>query len=487
MKTLKLPPLFAVLFVLINAASSQAAVLYFGTSGGGSGWIGNSWGSSPSGPYTSPWTAGSDAYFDPSASQTINTNGNISAGAITIGNTTTGAQTVRVQGGNTLTFNSVNFLDTANTDTFRVSNVAVSGFNVNGGGLVNFDGVAPAAINGTISVATGNATSTIGTNINFNTAGWTSNATNFVLNGSSTGGNKSAQVSFNIAGTHNIGSLSGNAITSNPNALGGLGSVTNGVNVVVNQSTNTTFTAYIALGATEASVGTLTMNGTGRLTLDAANAFYVNVNASGSRFVINNGAIVVGNTNTNTGAGDYNPITINNGGTLASDATGRTLVGSSQTVSAGAFTGGSNTNGFTVTTGGTTSKIDPTGAFAVTKLDATLGARLLIDSATDKLNLFTLTGTSGAGNFVIDLTGFSGIAANTTYSVLSWQTGTGVDLADFSAALQNGWSLNSSFGTGGFRFNGNNLELQVVPEPATWGLLAASLTVVMVLRRRRLR
>jgi hypothetical protein len=116
-----------------------------------------------------------------------------------------------------------------------------------------------------------------------------------------------------------------------------------------------------------------------------------------------------------------------------------------------------------------------------------LGARLLIDSATDKLNLFTLTGTSGAGNFVIDLTGFSGIAANTTYSVMSWQAGTGVDLADFSAALQNGWSLNSAFGTGGFRFNGNSLELQVVPEPSTWALVAASLAGVMVLRRRRLR
>ncbi len=385
-----------------------------------------------------------------------------------------------------MTLSSVNFLDTANTDTFRISGVVTSAFNVNGGGIVQFDGTGT-AVNGTISVATGNATSTIGTNINFNTAGWTSNATNFNLNGSSTGGNKSAQVGFNVTGTHNIGSLSGNAITSNPNALGGLSSVTNGVNVVVNQSTNTTFTAYIALGATEASVGTLTMNGTGRLTLDAANAFYVNVNASGSRFVINNGAIVVGNTNTNTLAGDYNPITINNGGTLASDATGRTLVGSSQTVSAGAFTGGSNTNGFTVTTGGTTSKIDPTGAFAVTQLDATLGARLLIDSATDKLNLFTLTGTSGAGNFVIDLTGFSGIAANTTYSVMSWQAGTGVDLADFSAALQNGWSLNSAFGTGGFRFNGNSLELQVVPEPSTWALVAASLAGVMVLRRRRLR
>jgi hypothetical protein len=47
------------------------------------------------------------------------------------------------------------------------------------------------------------------------------------------------------------------------------------------------------------------------------------------------------------------------------------------------------------------------------------------------------------------------------------------------------WGLTSGNETGTFAQATGDLGLNVVPEPATWALLAFSLTTVMVLRRRR--
>ena len=116
------------------------------------------------------------------------------------------------------------------------------------------------------------------------------------------------------------------------------------------------------------------------------------------------------------------------------------------------------------------------------------GASFFLSSGTIKLQLgtsldqlvssgtgaFTITG----GAFALDVTGV-GFSYSSTYAVLSGFGGansvsglsfTGYDTGNYTASL----------GTNGV------LSFAAVPEPATWALLAFSLTTIMVMRRRRL-
>ncbi len=90
--------------------------------------------------------------------------------------------------------------------------------------------------------------------------------------------------------------------------------------------------------------------------------------------------------------------------------------------------------------------------------------------------------TKGSGSFfTFDFGNTGDIATARTYTLMTAAGGFGTFAAgDFSYT-----GLNTG-ATGSFNINGNNLEfITVVPEPATWALLAFSLTTVMVLRRRR--
>ena len=110
----------------------------------------------------------------------------------------------------------------------------------------------------------------------------------------------------------------------------------------------------------------------------------------------------------------------------------------------------------------------------------------------DGWTAIALTNTAGSGltkGGALTLT-LSGITAG-TYSLTSGSGFSGT----FSSANVNGSALTASGANfsgsdiGGFNYSytnaSNQLVVSAVPEPATWALLAFSLTTVMVLRRRQ--
>ena len=106
-------------------------------------------------------------------------------------------------------------------------------------------------------------------------------------------------------------------------------------------------------------------------------------------------------------------------------------------------------------------------------------------SLTQTLTVNTGTVSFGAGGFgVANLFGLDNSAPETTYHLINGN-GTintanlnNTDLAHAATLLGGGKSAY-------FQTAGGDLYLVVIPEPATWALLAFSLTAVMVLRRRR--
>ena len=160
-------------------------------------------------------------------------------------------------------------------------------------------------------------------------------------------------------------------------------------------------------------------------------------------------------------------------GTLLIDGT---LGGSGSTsVSTGATIGGTGTiaGALTVSSGGF---LAPgalnTGTFTTT------GSLSLANTATYNL-------ASGSVFHFADLGGGT-IAQNTVFVAIDNTSGSAI------SGMFSGFAEGATFTVGANRFqasyvggNGNDFTLTVVPEPATWALLAFSLTTVMVLRRRR--
>ncbi|MEI6033273.1 MAG: PEP-CTERM sorting domain-containing protein [Verrucomicrobiae bacterium] len=471
--------------VLAGSASLQAQTLYMNPAASGNLTGTAEWATTLNGTYSQAWTDGNNMYFDPTGATTNYTiSANITtAGTITLGNSNSTANIVKMNasGNNTISFANITFLDLTASDTLTYYGPTLPGgsFSVNGRGVFQLSGTPSSAISGTITV-----NSASGANQNaqilFSNSVYSGTSTHIALNGYNA---SNAQLSMVGGATLTIGSLTSNAYAQvGPSGGGGL------TTLIIDQATNTIYASNMggnAFGFTLAKTGLVQKQGSGNLTFSGANAF----TAQYTDFAVAGGMLIAANTNSITTALDYNAIAVNAGGTLASDATGRTLVGNSQTLTGGNITAGANTNGFKVTTAGTSAIIDPTGTFAITELNAANGLTIKIDSASDKLSLFTLTGASAAGTFQLDLTGFSTIANATPYTVLSWLSGTGVDLTDFSATLPSGFVMDIGYGTNGFQTSTagsvTSLQLQVIPEPATWLLLAGGSVFLGLLRRRR--
>ena len=287
--------------------------------------------------------------------------------------------------------------------------------------------------------------------------------------------NQGTPVTLTLGGSNTGNNTIGGAI---PNATGITTSVTKADAGKWIFSGNNTYT-----GATAVTAGTLVLSGIGTVNTSSAinvsggaklvNNSSVAVNAAlidlagsgtGSRAVLGGG--ILGGGSSFTGA-----LTLNNiGDTLSpGNSPGVATFNSGQTW--GAFSYDWETNNFVGTTAGTD----------FDTIAITGGLSLTGGSGSYQLNLLSLT----AGNVPGNVGGFTDQAR--TWNILTTTTG----ITGFNAL---NWTLNttgftsSPAFTGSFSLGvaGNNLVLSyAVPEPATWALLAFSLTTVMVMRRRR--
>ena len=268
------------------------------------------------------------------------------------------------------------------------------------------------------------------------------------------------------SGTLTVGSLASPSTTAvvqvnaNSTAL-----TTTGVLALNNASGSATYAGILKNGGTGTSVNTLSVTKAGAGT-----------------------QVFSGASNTYTGT------TIVNAGTLLIDGT---------------QTGG---GAYTVDSGGALGGIGSIGLASNTNVSVLSGGKLQASSA-DSL-AFTLSGTgilnvSGAlggaqsmfftlaapGSTVVSLSGGLNIGAGVlNFDDFSFTAGTGFNEGIyklFGGTIAPTGTLGSSLiGTisgksSTISLSGNDVLLTVVPEPTTWGLLAFSLTTVMVLRRRR--
>jgi fibronectin-binding autotransporter adhesin len=191
------------------------------------------------------------------------------------------------------------------------------------------------------------------------------------------------------------------------------------------------------------------------------------------------GVLTLGGNNTYTGT------TTVSAGTLLIN--GSTASGSAVTVANGGTLGGTGTiNGaITVNSGGTLSPGNSIGQLTVGSLTLNSGANLvfgLTSNATAGTTYDQIDGTSlilsgGTVNLTLNGIGVQSIALGNTFTLFTGSV-TGFNTTTFNITNNTDW-------TGGWQVSEGSLMLTAIPEPTTWALLAGSLTVLVLLRRRR--
>ena len=221
-------------------------------------------------------------------------------------------------------------------------------------------------------------------------------------------------------------------------------------------------------------------------------------NTTAGMSIIKEGAGVLEFTsNSNTYSGNT---TVSAGTLLVNNTSGSGTGTGSLSVSAGAVLGGSGTVSGATTISGSLRPGNSIGTLTVTNdvtwnagndwvFELGTAATTLADANSGVSTQDLLNITGGTSDFLKG-TGstwtfdFGGVSALGWYKLVDWAGTT-----DFNAGLNTQFSaanLGSGY-TGAFTVDGGTsaLYLNVVPEPATWALLAFSLTTVVVLRRRR--
>jgi len=200
------------------------------------------------------------------------------------------------------------------------------------------------------------------------------------------------------------------------------------------------------------STGTLTKSGAGNLTLTGANTYSGITTISAGTLLIN------GDNSGATGS-----VSVGALGTLGGSGT----IGGAVTVAGNLKPG--NSPGTLTFNDALTLESTATLTLEITGISGGTFDRLIGDGA----NTFTFDGT-----LALDNTGYSATLGDTITVFSNW--------AAFSGSFD---SITGTNLGGGLSWDTSNLgidgSLTVVPEPATWALLAGSLTVVMVFRRRR--
>ncbi|MEI8311382.1 MAG: autotransporter-associated beta strand repeat-containing protein, partial [Verrucomicrobiota bacterium] len=225
-----------------------------------------------------------------------------------------------------------------------------------------------------------------------------------------------------------------------------------------------------AIGLTKLGANTLALTGTntytGATTVSSGTLLINGSTSTSSAINVSSGATLGGN-GTIGGA-----VTVSNGGFLApGNSPGNITVANSVTIADGGAVS-MELNGVDV--GTLYDRITMTGGGSVFTLAGTNNLVLSLGYTPDANTLFFLVDNQGSS-------AISGIFEKLNGVVTDLSQG-----AMFTVSSQQFQiSYTGNVGTNSFAGSGNDLVLQAVPEPATWALLAFSLTTVMVLRRRR--
>lgn len=355
---------------------------------------------------------------------------------------------------------------------------------INNGALRATDGVglpgtSVLALRGGVFESNGTFTRTVGTaagNVNWSTAsgGFAANggALNLNLNGGTASvtwnGSSMVQDSRELI----FGSATADNVVDFQNALNlGSGNVQPRTIRVLDNAGSATDKARISGAITNTTAGmSIIKEGAGVL------EFTSNSNTYSGNTTVNAGTLLVNNTSgSGTGTGS---LSVSAGAVLGGSGT----VSGATTIS-GSLRPGNSIGTLTVTNDVTWNAGDAwvfeLGTAATTLADANSGV-----STQDLLNITGgtsdfLKGTGSSWTF-----DFGGVSSLGWYKLVDWAGTT-----DFNAGLNTQFqatNLGSGY-TGAFTVDGGTsaLYLNVVPEPATWALLAFSLTTVVVLRRRR--
>ncbi|MEI6491959.1 MAG: autotransporter-associated beta strand repeat-containing protein, partial [Verrucomicrobiota bacterium] len=386
-------------------------------------------------------------------------------------NNTTGGATVQNNGTGNLTFTGAAFNVAAFVSATANRTLTLGGANA-GANVIQGAIVDNTAVTGKIALTKAGAGQWILSGTNTYTGGTT------VSNGTLTFLNTAAQPSsgtVNVAAgaTLGLGVSGANAYTSTNVDLLFAGSLTN----VTNNATS--------------NVGIDTTNG---------NFTYTSNVPVSTRGLVKLGA----NTLTLTGNNSYTGATTVSTGTLL--VNGSTASGSTVNVSSGATLGGNGTIGGATTVNGNLSPGNSPGLLtfgSTLTLNGTSTTTMEIVDATGRGTTYDAVNVTGllTYNGTLTLTMASPIA-NTTYGL--FKGALGVDLVSpagnfagitFTGGAYTGtWTFNGTSSLWTASSNGQDfsfdkasgdLLVAAVPEPATWALLAFSLTTVMVLRRRR--
>ncbi len=348
------------------------------------------------------------------------------------------------------------------------------------------DGAGVVAINRVASKAmtlSGNNTFSGGVNLNATTAALTLGHLNALGTGTFTVGGAAVNVTvanaiaktLNLNGANFCGSgnltIEAMTITNTTNAYGKI-----------------TRTGYTSIGSVALSdsatsktlfVGT-TNNGSGEVTGIISNG----AAASGSLVKEGTGTWILSGANTYTGT-----TTVSAGTMIISNTEGSGTGTGTVTVSSGATLGGTGTISGATTISGIAA---PGGGGSIGTLNignnvtwnggATPGAstdwifQLGAGSSADLLNITgdLIRGTGTAFRF--DFAGGTDVG---TFKVVDWTGSTTFAFGDFSYTNLGGGN------TATFAVNGTQLDVTVIPEPATCALLAFALTAAVVFRRRR--
>jgi autotransporter-associated beta strand protein len=202
----------------------------------------------------------------------------------------------------------------------------------------------------------------------------------------------------------------------------------------------------------------LTKLGTGALTLTGTNPYTGGTTVSVGTLLVNN------TSGSGTGTGT---VSVSSGATLGGNGT----ISGATTIN-GILAPGNSIGTLNITANTTWAGAATAGAATDWKFELGAGNTADLLNITGNLLKDTVAGSA----FRFD---FAASTATGTFKLIDWSGSTGFSSTDFSYTNLGGGN------TGTFAFNGSQLELTVIPEPATWALLALSMTTVMVLRRRR--